>query len=217
MTRLSSLDRKVLPVVAGWWHRGRGVTEERASSMPDPHRLARIGAVVCTALVVAGVLIAVLAGGGSSSEPAARVSPGVNHTATVGLAAGGDLAGYVAGRKAQLAALPASADVPAMVSLVTYVAPQAAATTLLRDYRVSRALYRLSSVSPPQQSDVRDLATDGPRIINCSCLYAVVVRAPADRLRALAKSPYVRLVDAAPAGTTFLTPASTALLPERQS
>ena len=184
--------------------------------IPNARRVARIGAIVCTALVVAGVLIAVLAGGGDSSPSPARVRPGVNSTATVGLAPGGDLAGYVAQKRSLLASLPATADVPAMISLISYVQPSDAAT-VLRNYRVSRMLYRLSSVSPPQQASVLDLASDGPRLVPCACMYAAVVRAPADRLRELAKSPYVRLVDPTPAGTTFLTPQSTAILPERQS
>lgn len=183
---------------------------------PNPRRLARIGAIACTVLVVAGVLIAVLAGGGDNSSSPKRATPGVNHTATVGLAPGGDLAAYVSQKHSLLASLPASADVPAMVSLISYVRP-ADAATLLRNYRVTRMLYRLSSVSPPQQADVQDLATDGPRLVPCTCMYAAVVQAPADRLRALAKSPYIRLIDPAPAGTTFLTPQSTAILPERQS
>jgi hypothetical protein len=186
--------------------------------MPDARRLARIGAIVCTVLVAAGVLVAVLAGGGSgnSGSSSPRATPGINHTATVGLAAGGNLAAYVTQKRSLLASLPATADVPAMISLVTYVRPSDAAT-LLRDYRVTRMLYRLSTVSPPQQADIRDLGSDGSRVAPCACMYAAVVRAPADRLRLLARSPYVRLVDATPAGTTFLTPQSTAILPERQS
>jgi hypothetical protein len=221
MSRLSTLDRRILPVLAGWLHRGRSAADSTVDGLPerlpDKRRIARIGAIVCTVLVVAGVLIAVLAGGGGggSSSPE-RATPGVNHTATVGLAPGGDLAAYVTQKRALLASLPATVDVPAMISLISYARP-ADAATLLHDYRVTRMLYRLSSVSPPQQADVRDLSTDGPRLVPCACMYAAVVRAPADRLRLLAKSPYVRLVDATPVGTTFLTPQSTAILPERQS
>lgn len=220
---LFSLDRRVLPVLSGWLRRrtsGRSAVgsslEGLHDRMPDARRVARIGAIVCTVLVVAGVLIAVLAGGGGGGSSPERVTPGINHTATVGLAPGGDLAAYVAQKRSLLASLPATADVPAMISLVSYVRPSDAAT-LLHNYRVTRMLYRLSAVSPPQQADIRDLATDGPRLVPCACMYAAVVRAPADRLRQLARSPYVRFVDATPAGTTFLTPQSTAILPERQS
>lgn len=220
MSRLSALDRRVLPVLSGWLRRGRSAagsaTDGLPGRVPDARRLARLGAIVCTVLVVAGVLIAVLAGGGGGGSAPPRATPAVNHTATVGLAPGGDLTAYVTQKRRLLASLPASADVPAMISLISYVRP-ADAATLLHDYRVTRMLYRLSSVSPPQQADVRDLMTDGPRLVPCACMYAAVVRAPADRLRLLAKSPYVRLVDATPAGTTFLTPQSTAILPERQS
>jgi hypothetical protein len=194
MSRLSALDARI----------------------PNRRRVARIGAIACTVLVVAGVLIAVLAGGGDNGSSPERVAPGVNRTATVGLAPGGDLAAYVSQKHSLLASLPATADVPAMISLISYVQPSDAAT-VLHNFRVSRMLYRLSSVSPPQQADVHDLATDGPRLVPCACMYAAVVQAPADRLRQLAKSPYVRLVDPAPIGTTFLTPQSTAILPERQS
>jgi hypothetical protein len=220
VSRLSALDRRILPVLSGWLRRGRSAAGSKVDGlpdrMPDGRRLARIGAIVCACLVVAGVLITVLAGGGGGGSAAPRATPGVNHTATVGLAPGGDLTAYVAQRRTQLNALPATADVPAMISLVTYVRP-ADAATLLHGYRVTRMLYRLSSVSQPQQSDIHDLATDGPRLVPCACMYAAVVQATADRLRLLAKSPYVRLVDATPAGTTFLTPSSTAILPERQS
>ena len=223
MSRLSTLDRRVLPALSGWLHglvRGRSAADARAEGLPERlperHRIARIGAIVCTVLVVAGVLIAVLAGGGGGSSSPDRATPAINHTATVGLAPGGDLAAYVTQKRTLLASLPATADVPAMISLVSYVRP-ADAATLLRNYRVTRMLFRLSSVSPPQQADIRDLSTDGPRLVPCACMYAAVVQAPADRLRLLAKSPYVRLVDATPAGTTFLTPQSTAILPERQS
>lgn len=220
MSRLSTLDRRVLPVLSGWLRRGRSAADSTVDGLPerlpDARRIARIGAIVCTVLVVAGVLIAVLAGGGGGGSSPDRATPAINHTATVGLAPGGDLAAYVTQKRSLLASLPASADVPAMISLVSYVRP-ADAATLLHNYRVTRMLYRLSSVSPPQQADVRDLSTDGPRLVPCACMYAAVVQAPADRLRLLAKSPYVRLVDATPAGTTFLTPQSAAILPERQS
>jgi hypothetical protein len=219
MSRLSTLDRRVLPVVSSWFRRGgpdADATNGQPGRMPDPRRLARIGAIACTVLVVAGILIAVLAGGGGGSSSPERVTPGINHTATVGLAPGGDLAGSVTQKRSLLASLPATADVPAMISLISYARP-ADAATVLHNFRVTRMLYRLSSVSPPQQADVHDLATDGPRLVPCACMYAAVVQAPADRLRELAKSPYVRLVDPTPAGTTFLTPQSTAILPERQS
>jgi hypothetical protein len=220
LSGLSGLDRRVLPVLSSWLRRGRtaagSATEGLPDRMPDRRRIARIGAIACTALVVAGVLIAVLAGGGGGGSSPQHVTPGTNHTATVGLAPGGDLAAYVAQKRSLLASLPATADVPAMISLLTYVRPTDAAT-VLHNYRVTRMLYRLSAVSPPQQADIRDLSTDGPRLVPCACMYAAVVQAPADRLRLLARSPYVRLVDPTPAGTTFLTPESTALLPERQS
>jgi hypothetical protein len=167
-------------------------------------------------------------------------------TVAVGPYPADDVASYLAyagSRLAELTSAAPEADLFAVVSFAGYRTP-AQLVDLLSTYRVHRVFLRLPPEGDVLQAPVRDPVADvdaaferaaavearragassggtgsGPASAfrrRCACLFAAVVRAPAGRLAELSGVAGVRVVDAAPPGSTLTAATFVPLLPERR-